>query len=118
MCFIDQIRELHISCAVLSDPDSSISLPFPFLGAVPHRFQLDYRHHFKFTGRSIFSTVYDMAKQMNTKQQKRLHIHGTLGAGKSYLLAALGSLLWKEGVRVVYVPDCYELLMSEPPVSY
>ena len=103
---------------MLSDPKSSTALPFPFLGAVPHRFQLDHRDRFKFTGRSIFPTVYDMAKHMNTKQQKRLHIHGTLGAGKSYLLAALVSLLWKEGVRVVYVPDCYELLMSEPPVSY
>ncbi|KAF8415888.1 hypothetical protein BGX38DRAFT_1245015 [Terfezia claveryi] len=66
----------------------------------------------------MFSTVYDMANQMNTKQQKRVHIHGTLGVGKSYLLAALVSLLWKEGVRVVYVPDFYELCMSEPPVSY
>ena len=118
MCFIDQIRNLDISCAVLSDPQRSIALPFPFLGAVPHRFQLDYRCRFKFTGRSIFPTVYDIAKHMNTKQQKQLHIHGTLGAGKSYLLAALVSLLWKEGARVVYVPDCYELLMSEPPVSY
>ncbi|KAF8446750.1 hypothetical protein BGX38DRAFT_1270908 [Terfezia claveryi] len=59
-----------------------------------------------------------MAKQMNTKQQNRVHIHGTLGVGKSYLLAALVSLLWKEGVRVVYVLDCYELCMFEPPVSY
>lgn len=114
----DQIRKLDISCAKLSDPKNMLLLPFPFLGPAPHRFQLDNKNHFKFTGRSMFSTVYDMTKQMNTKQQKRVHIHGTLGVGKSYLLAALVSLLLKEGVRVVYVPDCYELCMSEPPVSY
>ena len=111
-------RNLDISCAALSDPKNSIALPIQFLGAVPHRFQLDHRDRFKFTGQSIFPTVYAMAKHMNTKQQKRLHIHRTLRAGKSYLRAALVSLLWKKGFRVVYVPDCYELLMSEPPVSY
>ena len=57
-------------------------------------------------------------KEINPKQQRRLHLHGTLGAGKSHLLAALVCLLKKQGTIVVYLPDCYELLMAEPPCLY
>ena len=62
--------------------------------------------------------IYEQVKKMNAMQCNRLHLHGTLGAGKSYLLAALVCQLQREGVRVVYLPDCYELLLCEPPVLY
>lgn len=55
---------------------------------------------------------------MNAIQDNRLHLHGTLGTGKSHLLAALVCQLQREGMRVVYVPDCYELLLCEPPALY
>ncbi|KAF8460210.1 hypothetical protein BDZ91DRAFT_799133 [Kalaharituber pfeilii] len=55
---------------------------------------------------------------MNPRQRKRVHFYGMLGAGRSHLLAALVCLLCKEGIPVVYLPDCYELLTSEPPELY
>jgi len=50
---------------------------------------------------------------MNAMQNNRLHLHGALRAGKSYLLARLVSQLKREGMRVVYLPDCYELLLCD-----
>jgi len=47
---------------------------------------------------------------MNRRVNPRYFFHGTLGAGKSHLLAALACLLMREGRIVVYVPDCSELL--------
>ena len=55
---------------------------------------------------------------MDPRQRKRLHLHGTLGAGNSYLLAALACQLRKENYCVVYLPDCYEMLMCEPSAIY
>ena len=55
---------------------------------------------------------------MDPLRNNRIHLHGTLGSGKSYLLAALVCLLKREGRRVVYVPDCYELLLCEPAALY
>lgn len=37
-------------------------------------------------------------------------LHGTPGAGKSHMLAALTCLLLQEGQKVVYIPDCRGLL--------
>jgi hypothetical protein len=37
-------------------------------------------------------------------------LHGTLGAGKSLMLAALACLLMRQGWRVVYIPDCARML--------
>ncbi|KAF8430900.1 hypothetical protein BGX38DRAFT_1230439 [Terfezia claveryi] len=39
-------------------------------------------------------------------------LHGTVGAGKSHLLAAITCLLIKEGHKVVYLPDCRSLLKN------
>lgn len=87
------------------------TLPLLFAGQVPtDRFHLDQNRHFEFYGRKIFRNVYDAAKAMNILTSRRLFLHGTLGAGKSHLLAALTCVLRKEGVRVVYLPDCRALL--------
>ena len=53
---------------------------------------------------------------MNRRVNPRFFFHGTLGAGKSHLLAALACLLRREGKLVVYVPDCSELLAD--PTEY
>ena len=52
---------------------------------------------------------------MNPLQDKEGYLDWVLGSGKSYLLAALACLQRKEGFYVVYLPDCYELLISSPP---
>ena len=62
--------------------------------------------------------LYNQAKQRTAVQHKKIHLHGTIGAGKPHLLAVLVCLLAKEGFRVVYIPDCYELLMAESPSAY
>jgi hypothetical protein len=49
---------------------------------------------------------------MNRRVNPRYFFHGTLGAGKSHLLAALACLLMREGKVVVYIPDCSELLAN------
>jgi hypothetical protein len=44
------------------------------------------------------------------------YFHGTVGAGKSHLLAALACLLMRQGKIVVFIPDCNELLAD--PAGY
>ncbi|KAF8539196.1 hypothetical protein BDD12DRAFT_633437, partial [Trichophaea hybrida] len=61
-------------------------------------------------GRYKFRELYDAAKSMNFRGTRKYFLHGTLGAGKSYLLAALACLLNKEGAKVVYLPDCREMM--------
>jgi len=58
---------------------------------------------------AAWEPIYEQAKAMNAMQNNRLHLHGTLGAGKS--LAGLVCQLQREGIRVVYLPDYYELLL-------
>ncbi|KAF8462175.1 hypothetical protein BDZ91DRAFT_850755 [Kalaharituber pfeilii] len=113
-----QINMLSIDAVRLSQPGASFALPFPYPGVVPERFHLGQEGQFEFFGRHKFAELYKVVKDMNPRQRKRVHFHGTLGAGKSHLLAALVCLLRKEGAPVVYLPDCYELLTSEPPELY
>ena len=112
------IDALPIDVPKLSDPAVLTDLPFPFPGPIPMRFQLDGHKRFKFRGRHTFETLYQAFRHMNPEQNRRLHFHGSLGTGKSYLIAAMVCLLKKEGRTVVYIPDCYELLLSEPPSLY
>ena len=46
----------------------------------------------------------------------QLYIQGTMGYGKSHILAALACLLTRLGKRVVYLPDCRQMVVD--PVSY
>ena len=86
-------------------------LPFLFAGQVPtERFHLDENRYFEFYGRKLFGKLYDATKSMHFLKTRRYALHGTLGAGKSHLLAALTCVLRKEGMRVVYLPDCRGLL--------
>ena len=102
-----------------ADPKECILLPFPYAGVVPKRFQMDSQEAgFHFYGRTAWKLIYNQVKMMNPLQNNRLHLHGTLGAGKSYLLAGLVCQLEREGMRVVYLPDCYELLLCEPSILY
>jgi hypothetical protein len=39
-----------------------------------------------------------------------LYVHGTMGYGKSHILAALACLLRRRGRRIVYMPDCRWML--------
>jgi len=108
------INALSIDVPKLSDPAVLTDLPFPFAGLI----QSDGHKRFKFCRRHTFETLYQPFKHMNLEQDRRLHFHGSLGAGKSYLIAAMVCLLKKEDRTVIYIPDCYELLLSELPSLY
>ncbi|KAF8437336.1 hypothetical protein BGX38DRAFT_52710 [Terfezia claveryi] len=114
-----QIKTLDVRLEQFADAKQCILLPFPYAGVIPKRFQLEGQENvFRFFGRTAWKPVYEHVKTMNVMQNNRLHLHGTLGAGKSYLLAGLVCQLQREGMRVVYLPDCYELLLCEPPARY
>jgi energy-coupling factor transporter ATP-binding protein EcfA2 len=82
-----------------------------FVDAVPNeRFVLDKKGRFEYYGREKFRELYDAAKSMDFRGTRKYFLHGTLGAGKSYLLAALACVLNKEGVKVIYLPDCREMM--------
>jgi hypothetical protein len=53
---------------------------------------------------------------MNRDVNAVRYFHGTVGAGKSHLLAALACLLTRQGKIVVFIPDCNELLAD--PAGY
>ena len=111
---------MGLTAEALSDPAKETPLPFPYIGTVPKRFHLQNKASglFTFHGRVIWKTLYNAAKNMDPRQNNRLHLHGTLGAGKSHMLAALVCQLIKDGTRVAYLPDCCELLLHEPPLLY
>lgn len=74
------------------------------------RFSLDIQDRFRFYGRLQFREIYTAAKSLAYRGCRMYYLHGTLGSGKSHILAALTCLLLKEGHRVVYLPDCRALL--------
>lgn len=82
---------------------------------IPDRFTLNEsgpRNHFSYFGRTFFSELYAEIANSNAIQNPRYFLHGPLGVGKSHLLAALVSCLREKGEIIIYVPDCYQLLLS------
>jgi energy-coupling factor transporter ATP-binding protein EcfA2 len=73
------------------------------------RFRLDPDDTFRFMGREIFAKVYQIVSNMSRRTGTIYSLQGTLGSGKSHILAALACLLLKERKRVVYLPDAREL---------
>lgn len=53
---------------------------------------------------------YAAVKGMRFQGTRMYFLHGTHRSGKSFMLAALACLLMKEGIKVVYIPDCRALL--------
>jgi energy-coupling factor transporter ATP-binding protein EcfA2 len=82
-----------------------------FVQRVPSdRFDLDNEGRFEYYGREKFRELYNAAMSMNLQGTRKYFLHGTLGAGKSHLLAALACILHKEGRKVVFLPDCREMM--------
>ena len=92
------------------DPANILILPLLFAAKIPSDgFNLE-GHHFRFFGRERFRELYEDVCKLSFFQRRLFFLHGTLGAGKSHMLAALVCLLSKEGKKVVYLPDCRALL--------
>jgi hypothetical protein len=67
-------------------------------------------------GREKFSELLDAIKVLETQTWRGFLFYGTIGYGKSHLLAALACYLISAGKRVVYIPDCRECAWN--PVAY
>lgn len=67
---------------------------------------------FLYTGREIFAELWKLVEQLKESGYSQLSVYGTVGNGKSYMLAALVCLLTHFGDRVVYLPDCRAFLLD------
>jgi energy-coupling factor transporter ATP-binding protein EcfA2 len=94
------------------NPGKRLKLPFMFAGERPYtRFRFE-NEYFYYYGRNKFRELYDIAINLDVGGQRLYLLHGSLGVGKSHLLAALACALFKAGRHVVYLPDCRGLLKS------
>ena len=108
-----------------ADPSKVFDIPFPFIGIIPDRFSLKYGT-FSYMGRENFIKLWvDISSLqvgvdfLSTEAKpifKDATLYGTLGYGKSHMLATLVSLLIRRGRKVVYIPDCKKFL--ENPFQY
>jgi hypothetical protein len=98
-----------------SNPALLTMLPFPSLLAIPSkRFECreqDNVDHFQYMGRSKFTDLYELTHQpIFCFGFQPIYLYGSAGSGKSHVLAALVCRLIRDGKRVVYIPDCNDLL--------
>jgi hypothetical protein len=117
-----KVQTLHEGTEWYSDPSKRGHLPFLFPSPrLPtDRFAFtggSIIPDFEYIGREEFKTVWDHVKEIQDRfSANRIYIHGTMGYGKSHILAALACYLARTGKPVVYLPDCREMLRN--PLSY
>jgi len=71
---------------------------------------------FKYMGRERFSELWTKVDSFERGFSfSKLFLNGTMGAGKSHMLAALTCLLFRLGRRPVYIPDCRQLCRDPLP---
>ncbi|KAF0541712.1 hypothetical protein F8M41_005199 [Gigaspora margarita] len=116
---MESIMKLPDICNAYSSPKNFLSLPFPYPGSnIPvDRFAINEDGFFAFMGRKKFINVLN---EINTLKARtgyiEMFIYGTVGYGKSHILAAIACFLLRNGRRVVYLPDCRKLAVD--PVEY
>ncbi|KAG9033181.1 hypothetical protein FS842_003981 [Serendipita sp. 407] len=101
-----------------SNPCVLTNLPFPSTLRMPEeRFKAiddDKNLHnvikFPYMGRLKFSELLAAVQRGPFTRGEKLYLYGASGTGKSHMLAAFVCKLVREGKRVVYIPDCRELL--------
>lgn len=110
--------QLSNAAVALSSPATQTNLPFPFVGdSLPGRFKYDGDHsYWNYMGREKFTELLGAVNQLETTSLKGYLFYGTIGYGKSHLLAALACYLIATGKRVVYLPDCRDCAWN--PVTY
>ena len=102
----------------LSRPACTTELPFPFpgKGKPVERFAITDGIYWSYVGREYFTTLLNEVTQFMGSVTRELSLYGTIGYGKSYLLAALVCYLTVNGTRIVYIPDCREC--CKDPLNY
>jgi hypothetical protein len=99
-----------------SNPQNCHFIPFPFsFSEPPERFSVQ-DGKFEYMGREQFQGVHKTVSSLKTGGGgTRLYIQGTMGFGKSHILAALACLLYRQGKVVVFIPDVRALLLAPFP---
>ncbi len=112
---MEVIKKLPEDRNVYSNPENSLLLPFPFLGENKpvERFFIDDDNKFLYIGRKAFDEVLKIINEFRFGRGfMKCYIYGTMGYGKSYILATIVCFLFRTGKRVVYLPDCRGLAMD------
>ena len=95
------------------NPKKLLKLLFPFPDELlVDQFKFDKKDQFLYYGCQSFWRLYQIATMMLLHGRRLYFVHGTLGSGKSHMLAALACALIKSGKRVVYLLDCWGLLKA------
>ena len=115
---LEKIREAKITPVDLSTPSEDlIKLPFPFVSPLPlDRFEFGAEKTWQYMPREIFSELLEKARIFMKEEWTALWFYGTIGFGKSHVLAALVCYLMKSGYRVIYIPDCRTFYKDSVPV--
>lgn len=126
LAHLDDCQELRKALLALnpdpawySNPQNMSTLPFPFLSrTLPvERFHFSPNNRvrvFHYIGREQFGRVWDNAMSLlQLTGRTRLSLSGTMGYGKSHILAALACLLARSGHHVVFLPDAREMLANK-----
>ncbi|RGB24114.1 hypothetical protein C1646_633179 [Rhizophagus diaphanus] len=111
--------ELSENPEAYSNPKKFLPLPFPFLGERKpvERFFINDDDKFIYMGRKAFINVLNTINELKRgRSYMDCFIYGTIGYGKSYILATIACFLLRTGKRVVYLPDCHEL--AKKPENY
>jgi len=114
----ERLQGINDDPSYYSDPRYMTSFPFPFdygrLPAERFRFEDLEELRFMYMGRTNFAQLW---KQFNLLKLRgaftQIYIEGSMGHGKSHILAVLAGLLSRLGKRTVYLPDCRNLLASQ-----
>ncbi|CAK5265096.1 unnamed protein product [Mycena citricolor] len=100
------LRTLNLELDSLSNPADFSSLLFPSLlkSTVPsldkERNVYSYRH----VGTRTVRIVYDSFQRLERQTSSVLPLVGTLGCGKTHLLAVLASFLFTKGMPIIFLP--------------
>jgi hypothetical protein len=88
------------------------------MNVVPSRFAVSANNSFPYVGREQFAELWSKWLKIkdNTRRRRAIYVYGSMGYGKSHLLAALACLLVRLGEHVVYLPDCRAMLQD--PLEY
>ncbi|EPZ35845.1 hypothetical protein O9G_003563 [Rozella allomycis CSF55] len=88
-----------------------MSVPFASIIQETDLFSLDKDRCFTYQGRNCLQSLWKTIKETrNGPSSSCVNVIGTVGFGKSYMLAALAAQLTKEKYPVIYIPSCSQLL--------
>ncbi|RUS27583.1 hypothetical protein BC938DRAFT_483040, partial [Jimgerdemannia flammicorona] len=114
--FLKIKAEAPVNAEEYSNPTNILRLPFPFTGfeKPTDRFAIN-DGSFEYMGREEFAQVLREIENLNCGDgYTKLFIFGSIGYGKSHILAAMVCLLLQQGKRVVFLPDCRAMVRGFP----